>query len=106
MRSSPLYLGMAGEDMHLREIVDRHPPPPMALWNADLSRIAHRFQGLASVHRSTDYKLVLQHLPHLRPPSPRPEKHNWQSKRDWEREMQSWRHALANLANDVPTDDS
>ena len=74
-------------------LIHSYPPAPTALFDQELSRLAHRFNGITAVHNSLNYRVVLQALSEERPRSPDPTDRNL-SKRDWESAVQQWRHEL------------
>ena len=87
-------------DGHGISFVHVLPPPPTALTNVELRRLAHRLNGVASVHNSENYRRVKCALLCERPPSPDPTARGV-SKRSWEIAMQQWREALEARADDV-----
>ena len=87
-------------DGHGISFVHALPPPPTALTDVELRRLAHRLNGVASVHDSENYRWVKCALLCERPPSPDPTARGV-SKLSWEIAMQQWREALEAKADDV-----
>ena len=74
-------------------LIHSYPPAPTALFDQELSRLAHRFNGITAVHNSSNYRVVLEVLSEKRPRSPNPTDRNV-SKREWESAVQQWRYEL------------
>ena len=84
-------------------ILAEHAAAPTARDTVELRQLTKRFTGLAAVQKSQRYIFVSMRTPHLLPPPLDPLRacvnhplH--QSKRDWETEVQQYRHQLDNVA--------
>ena len=84
-------------------ILAEHAAAPTARDTVELRQLTKRFTGLAAVQKSQRYIFVSMRTPHLLPPPLDPLRacvnhplH--QSKRDWETEVQQYRHQLDNAA--------
>ena len=61
-------------------------------------RLRHRCAGVDTVCRSEDFVTTLAFFgPALMPPPPNPYSVATQSKRNWEKDMETWRHELRRL---------
>lgn len=82
----------------LRAVIAATPAAPTEGTDPTLNRLSHRFRGQKAVMLSADYIDVALNAPDLLPCGPSP----WDrtiSKRDWEKQMAAWRHALSELAH-------